>query len=278
MKKKQLRRLADNSTSALLDEYSHLEFTVFLVEPEGSINVGSVSRIMKNFNFKHLLLFNPKCSIDSDARKYSMHAREDILEKAKVISLDSTIERKNYLGKLKKIFDSFDYVIGTSGKPSMFRNIKRINFYIDEVDFSILKSDSTVKIALVFGRESSGLLNDEIELCDFLTRIPTSDDYPALNLSHAVSIVLFTIFKKIHNIKRGTVVPSTREQRDLLFNKISTFLKQLDFKKDSDERILRAFKNIIGRSFASMKEINLFLTFILQLENKSRVFASDSNV
>ena len=101
MKKKQLRRLADNATSALLEDYSHIEFTVFLVEPEGSINIGSISRIMKNFNFKHLVLFNPKCSIDSDARKYSMHARKDILEKAQIITLTSNIDRKTYLKELK---------------------------------------------------------------------------------------------------------------------------------------------------------------------------------
>ena len=274
MKKKQLRRLVDNATSALLEEYSDLEFTVFLVEPEGSINVGSISRIMKNFNFKHLVLFNPKCSIDSDARKYSMHAREDILEKAEVITLDSNIERSEYISILQDNLNIFDYVIGTSGKSSMFRNIKRINFYIDEIDFSPLESASQVKIALVFGRESSGLLNDEIELCDYITRIPTSDNYSALNLSHAVSIVLFTLYKKIHNIKRGTVITSTRKQRELLFNKISVLIEQLEFNKDVDNRILRTFKNIIGRSFSSMKEINLLMTFIMQLENKFRILTS----
>jgi tRNA/rRNA methyltransferase len=271
LKKKELRRIADNTTSSLLDQYSDIEFSIVLIETEGSANIGSICRSMKNFGFKNLVLFNPKCKIDSDARKYSMHARKDILEKREQIDLEPNTSKEDYLENLREYLEQFSYVIGTSAKAGMFRNIKRINYYIDELDFSNIKSDGNTKIALLFGREPSGLMNEEIELCDFLVRIPTSDDYSSINLAHAVTLVLFTIFKKIRSVRKGTVAPSTREQREFLFDRIREVVEYLEFSKDVDERIVRTFKNILGRSFSSMKEVNLLLSLFKQIQNLDKI-------
>ncbi|MCP4760251.1 MAG: TrmJ/YjtD family RNA methyltransferase [archaeon] len=271
LKKKDFLEKSDNLTIQLKKQFSNIKFSIILIETEGSANIGSISRTMKNFGFKKLILFNPKCSIDSDARKYSMHARKDILEKREQIDLDSKITREEYIKKLKDFLSKFNYVIGTSAKTSMFRNIKRINYYIDELDFSIINSEEEVKIALLFGREPSGLMNEEIELCDFIVRIPTSDEYSSLNLSHAVTIVLFTIFKKIYNIGKGTITPSTREQRELLYKKIAEVVEYLEFSRDVDDRIIRTIKNVLGRSFSSMKEVNMLLTLFKQIENIEKI-------
>ncbi|MHA1729248.1 MAG: RNA methyltransferase [Promethearchaeota archaeon] len=276
MKKSEIRKQADNSISKKLKEFSNIHFFIVLIEPEGSANIGFTARSMKNFDFKNLILFNPKCDIDSDARKYSMHARKDILEKARIIRLKNHISRDRYLEILKKFLDEFNFVIGTSAKPGMFRNIKRINYYVDELDFSKINIPSKISnIALLFGRESDGLYNDELSLSDFIIKIPTSDEYSTLNLSHAVSIVLYTIFKKIREIRRGTVMPSNRSLREYLYNRINEIITGLDFKKDVDKKIIRVFKNILGRSFSSMKEINLLLSFFLRIQNKYKLIQPD---
>ena len=268
MKKKLLRKQANNSISSIPPNNLNFDFQIVLVEPSGSINIGFVARSMKNFGFKNLILFNPQCEIDSDARKYSMHARQEILEKARVIHLnkDEEITRESYLNKFEKFLEQFDFVIGTSGKTSTFRNINRVAYFVDDLDFSSVTPSKKIKIALLFGRESIGLYNEEIDLCDILLKIPTSDDYTALNLSHAISIVLFTIFKKIRVIRKGNVVTSTREQRETLYGRIWGVLSKLEFKKNVDKKIIRTFKNILGRSFSSMKEVNLLLTLFLRIE------------
>lgn len=268
MKKKNLLKLADNSISNISPININLEFQIVLVEPSGSANIGFVARNMKNFGFKHLILFNPQCEIDSDSRKYAMHARKDVLEKAQIIHLnkEKEITREFYLKKFKKFLEQFDFVIGTSGKVSTFRNIKRMPYLVDELDISSLTPSEKTKIGLIFGRESIGLYNEEIDLCDILLRIPTSDDYTALNLSHAVSIVLFTIFKKIRVIRKGNVITSTREQRETLYSRIWEVLSKLEFKKNVDKNIVRTFKNILGRAFSSMKEVNLLLSLFLRIE------------
>ena len=50
------------------------------------------------------------------------------------------------------------------------------------------------KVALVFGRESTGLTNEELKLMDFIIRIPANQNYPTLNISHAVGIILYTFY------------------------------------------------------------------------------------
>jgi len=270
MKKKVLRQTTDTKISYIKPEYSKIHFTVILIEPEGSINVGFICRSMKNFGFSNLIVFNPKCQFDSDMRKYSMHARKDVLEKAEFIHLNETISKRDYFKELKSLFNRFNYVIGTSSKPGMFRNIKRINFFVDELDFTSILNDnntSPVEIAIVFGRESQGLHNEELNLCDFTIKIPTSDEYPSMNLSHAVSIVLFTIYKKIREIRKGTIIPSTREQKDILYRNIASVLEMLEFPNDVRDRINRTFINILGRSFSSMKEVNLILTLFKRIQN-----------
>jgi len=84
MKKKELQRIKKTSTSQIKSSFQNLEISVILVEPQGPINVGMTCRVMKNFGFLNLILFNPRCEIGSDARKFSMHGL-DILKNARVI-------------------------------------------------------------------------------------------------------------------------------------------------------------------------------------------------
>lgn len=285
MKKKELRKIKDKSTSSLREEYSEIEFHIILIEPQGSINVGAIARSMKNFGFKYLHLFNPKIPInsqdnirgwerfDSDVRRFSMHARLDILENTKIIQFDETYTQEKLLGELKNFLkkQQFNFIIGTSAKPGMFNNVRRINYSIDEVDLEQLNSKEKTKIGIIFGREPSGLSNEEVEFCDFMVRIPASDEYPVLNLSHAVTIILFSLFKKLRTIKKGTTMPSTVDLRERLYTRVSNVLNILEFNKDVDSRIERVFRNILGRSFSSMKEINLLLTLFLQIENREKL-------
>ncbi|MHA1340721.1 MAG: RNA methyltransferase [Promethearchaeota archaeon] len=270
MKKKELKKRKQNKISTIKNDFSNLDFYIILVEPSGSANIGMIARIMKNFGFKNLVIFNPRCQIDSDARKYSMHARKDILAGAEIIRLDFDISKQEKLQELNNYLKKFNYVIGTSAKESIFRNIRRTSIYIDELNLNLIANPNNpiVKIAILFGREKEGLFNEELDLCDFLVKIPTSEEYPSINLANAVSIILFTIFKKLRKISKGTIIPSTLEHREILYKKIIQVLKDFQFDKDVSERILRSFKNILGRSFSSLKEIDMLITFFHHIKKK----------
>ncbi len=260
MKKKDLKKSKNLATSEIKPEYQEIEVSVILVHPQGPINIGMIARVIKNFGFQNLILYHPECEIGSDARKFSMHGL-DILKNARVIQ-DNDFS-------LKTLFNEFNFVIGTSGKSTRFNNIKRIVYYVDEIDLSVLKTPEA-KIALVFGREDMGLFNEELDLCDFVVKIPTNDDYPALNLSNAVSIVLYEFFKKMRTLQRGDVIPSSPSDREQLYKTIETITKSLNYAPEVSKKVIRGLKNILGRSFSSLKEINLLISLFSSIKKNKK--------
>ncbi len=253
-----------NTKSKLND----LDITIVLINVESSGNVGSIARVMKNFGFHKLILLNPKEEPKSKyAYGFAMHAQE-ILENAEVIYNDNREEEF-----LTKFFQQFDLVIGTSAKGIVRKNLKRIPIFLNELDFSLFIKKT--KVALVFGRESTGLTNNEIKLMDFLLRIPADHEYPTLNISQAVGIILYTFYLNIQKISRQEISPATKAERDLLLKQISHTIDNIPMQEFRTDRTLQSFRNFLGRSFLSEKETsylqNFFQKVNLAIENPSIV-------
>jgi len=244
-----------------------LDLSIVLINVESSGNVGSIARVMKNFGYRKLILFNPKEEPKSKyAYGFAMHAQE-ILENAQVIYNDNQEESE----ALKKFLQRFDVVIGTSAKGIVRKNLKRIPIFLNELDFTLFTEKS--KVALVFGRESTGLTNNEIKLMDFLLRIPADYNYPTLNISQAVGIILYSFYLNSHQISRKEILPASKTERDLLLKYISDTIDNIPMQEFRTERTLQSFKNFLGRSFLSEKETSYLLHFFqkvnLALENPS---------
>jgi tRNA/rRNA methyltransferase len=237
-----------------------LNISIILVEPESSGNMGSVARIMKNFAFNQLILFNPQEDPHCDyAFGFSMHGK-DILKQATIIKCALGEE----LAELKALFQKFDVIISTSAKGVNYKNIKRIPVFIRELDLDIL--EPTSRIGLVFGRESTGLTNEELILTDFSIRIPSNPEYATLNLSHAVGIVLYELYSKIKTVKRAQVIPASKKDKDLLNDLIENVMKRIPLQSYRYERSYHAFKNLLGRAFISKKELTLIYGIFNKLE------------
>ncbi|HQT45524.1 MAG TPA: RNA methyltransferase, partial [Candidatus Micrarchaeota archaeon] len=154
------------------------KFRVVLVEPEYSINLGAVCRAMSNFGFSDLAIVNPKCPIGFTAKKYAKHAKH-ILLSAKLAK------------SVKDAVSGCDFIVGTTGVLRRHKATLR-----DPATLSVFsKSIPKGRIAVLFGREGIGLMRNEIDMCDMLVRIETSDGYPIMNLSHAVAVFLYSVSK-----------------------------------------------------------------------------------
>jgi tRNA/rRNA methyltransferase len=140
--------------------------SIVIIEPETSGNIGSIARVMANFEEHELILINPKCKIDSDARKFAKNA-QSVLDKIKVADMN--------------ILKKFDYLVGTSSKLGTDYNIPRTPSTPEQFA-GMYKNIKGKKIALILGRESQGLHNDEIEKCDFLVTIPTGKGYESMKI------------------------------------------------------------------------------------------------
>jgi tRNA/rRNA methyltransferase len=147
---------------------------VTLVEPNYPVNVGHAARLVKNFGVKKLYLVKPKVDI-SVAAVYASHA-SDILDGA-IVTTFERVRKENEL-----------LVATTALKASKKSNVIRRTIGPDRLH--VLLSSSRTS-SLVFGRDTTGLANEEIRLCDVTTTIETTPAYKTLNVGHAIAIVLY---------------------------------------------------------------------------------------
>lgn len=228
------------------------EYNVVLVEPKTPGNIGAVARLMKNFTFKRLILINP-VEISEEARTRAMHA-QDILEKVQIkYSLEETLK-------------PFDIVVGTSGirtdKEKIF--VRKAE---SPENFAVETKDYEGSIALVFGREDSGLSNEELNLCDRLIKIPSSKEYPILNLSHAVGIILYEIFKAegVEEIKIED--PKIDEsERERVVRMFSDILDMMDYPEHKKRKTKIMFRRLLGRATTTKWEYHRLMGVLSEIK------------
>lgn len=152
--------------------------SVTLVEPKYPVNVGHVARLVKNFGVAKLYLVNPKVDM-SVAAVYAAHA-SDVLDDARKVSF----------GRLRRENDLL--VATTAVRASKGSNVIRRTVKPERVG-EIVRAARTA--SLVFGRDTTGLTNEEIAQCDITTVIDTGTRYRTLNVGHAVAITLYLVSK-----------------------------------------------------------------------------------
>jgi tRNA/rRNA methyltransferase len=152
------------------------EIVFVLVEPARPENIGATARAIKTMGFSHLRLVNTDRHHARETQ-WVAHGAKDILQTAELHpNLESALE-------------DIDFSIGTTAK----RRSVKVDYYTPEEARKILlkKSDACWRAALVFGREESGLTNDELRLCDLASSIPLEQPYPSINLAQSVMIYVY---------------------------------------------------------------------------------------
>ena len=153
---------------------------IVLVEPEHDGNIGAVARCMMNFGITDLRIVGRDGDLSEETRKRAKNAQE-VLDGAKLVDT------------LQKGVSDCSIVIGTSGKREEGEKTALRHFLLpDELPDRL--SDVEGRVAVVFGPEGRGLLNEQLRMCDILVTIPTWEGYPILNLSHAVAIICYSWF------------------------------------------------------------------------------------
>lgn len=268
-KKKVRKELNSFKETKIAEKYRNLSFTVVLVQPEHAGNIGSVARIMENFNFTKLVIFNPIESVEKilsyETQGFAMHGKNVILG-AEIIEIK---DQDDYLEEFERFIKNFDLVLATTAKGSRYTNIKRLAIFPEDLEIPI--SAQPLKIGILLGKESRGLTNDEISHADILIRIPTSDEYPTLNLSHACGIVLYEIFKKINVLKIGRgknpILLADKEDRLMLLELIKNIIESLKIRSYKKENVFFAFKNVFERALMSKKELSLIMGIFSKVDN-----------
>ena len=161
-----------------------------LVEPAVPENVGASARAIKTMGFNSLRLVNP-CDHLSDKARWLAHGSNEILEAAQLYN------------SLKEAVKDMDLIIGTTANTK--RSSKQ-DFHSSRGLAGIIsgKAEGLENIAIVFGREESGLTNEELQLCDIASSIPLAAPYPSVNLSQAVMLYAYDL-STLHSFSQASM-------------------------------------------------------------------------
>ena len=233
------------------NNFSNLK--VILVEPNGPLNVGSVARLCSNFEVDELRIVSPKCDI------YSLEAKKMALKGQKFL------EHCNIFDDLEKAIFDCDLVLASCGRI----DVSKDSYFESSEDIFdwTLSFKKINNLAIIFGREDSGLTNDELLLANKTFNIPTSMNNPSLNLSHAVSIVLYELnksSKRNSNRKLEVFNLASSKQMHDSFLEIEELLLRVGYLlKHTSNAKINKFKGYILRANTSIHEINVLRDILL---------------
>lgn len=218
-----------------------MDFVVICVGTSHPGNVGAVARGALNFGAKELRFVAPRCDIHCDeALSRSVHAKDLLLAAKTYPDLESAIAGTSIR-------------VATSARQTTADNrFLRKPLDVREWAEGIGELDGT--IALVFGREDSGLTSEEVNLCDQLVTIPTSD-YSSLNLAHAVTLLSYELHRTIAAsiTPERTLAPDTLAAMHQAWDDMVEAVEGRVWRQDVAKGI---FRKIVGRSLPSDHEVH----------------------
>jgi tRNA/rRNA methyltransferase len=221
---------------------------VVLIETHYAGNLGAAARVMRNMGLHDLVLVNPVADPhDRQAQQMSTHG-EPILQAARVVtSFDDAVA-------------DCVAVVGTSARVGGLFRRQSVGAPDDVLPAVAETLRQGQPAALVFGPEPSGLDNAVVARCQQLIRIPTGDEYPALNLAQAVAICLYELRKACDKrVPAEPALPSaTFAEQEAMFRHLQTALEEIHFLYgDKAESLMHGMRHLLGRAGLSVMEVKL---------------------
>lgn len=219
-----------------------------MVNTSHSGNIGAVARVMKNMCLSNLYLVQPKHFPSEEANARSSGAL-DVLQNAVVCD------------SLEEAISDCKLVIGTSARE---RSADWPVLSPRQSAQKLVENAGQAGVALVMGRESSGLTNQELDLCQYLVHIPSNPDYNSLNVAMAAQVLAYEIYlfeKGDDHQPRSSdrdEIQLNAEQMQNFFIHLEQALFDIDF---LDERrsdlLMRRLRQFFFRANPSQDEMNI---------------------
>jgi len=217
---------------------------IVLVSTSHPGNIGGVARAMKNMCLEKLVLVNPKRFPDQEANARAAGA-DDILENAqKCSTLDEAVA-------------DCGLVIGASAR---LRTVKWPQLDPRACAEKVINTASQTPVAIVFGRESSGLTNEELERCSHLVHIPANPEHSSLNIGMAVQVITYEIMMAQREEVKTLETEEQATAADLqgLFDHLEQMVIDVGFAdKRRSPKLMRRLKRLLYRATPDLDEINI---------------------
>jgi TrmH family RNA methyltransferase len=204
---------------------------------------------MKNMAMTNLCLVSPKTFPSADATARASGA-DDVLARAKICH------------SLQEAVEDCQLVIGASARS---RTISWPELTPRECAEKLAVDAQQSKVAIIFGRENSGLKNHEMDLCRYLLRIPCNNAYSSLNLAAAVQVVCYELFIKMGGHIADTAIGdktsdqlATAQQMELFYEHLYQALVDIDFLQVGQAKsVMRRLRRLYNRAQLNSKEVDI---------------------
>ena len=234
------------------------KFGFILVKPQLGENIGACARALKNFGFSNLNIVAPRDPWPNTKARMTSVGAYNVVQKTKIY--------KNVSDAVK----NFDLIFASTARKRDVnkKHISIINFV------KILSKYKKSNIGIMFGPEASGLSNHDLSLSNFIIQIPTSNKLTSLNLSHAVIVICYEIYKSLNFTKFKKEKMLTKlTSKNAIKNLIKYLEKMLDNKKffkppEKKKSMILNINNIFGRLELSDKELRILFSIFSSLNRK----------
>lgn len=242
---------------------------IVLVETSHPGNIGASARAMKNMGLSQLVLVQPR-DFPSGVAVGRAASAQDVLESARVVD------------SLPQAIGDCALVIGTSARS---RSIPWPMLDGREAAAKVVTEARERQVALVFGREDSGLNNEELQMCHYHLQLPANPGYSSLNLAAAVMVICYEIFVAA---EQGDDVESdddywdqpraTTEQVEHFYAHLERVMVAIDFHDPENPRqLMQRLRRLFGRTRLDEMELNVLRGILTNIEQRLiKSGASDS--
>lgn len=234
---------------------------IVLVETTHPGNIGATARAMKNMGLRRLVLVNPERFPHAEATARAAGA-DDILAQARVVD------------SLSVALEGCHGVLGTTARD---RGLSGPELDPHQCALQVMAFCAQGEAALVFGRESSGLTNDELDLCHYRIRIPTNPAFSSLNLAAAVTVVAYEVRRvmetALQNPKvkplRPKELPACAEEMENFYQHLEQVLLETGFLNPTNPRhLMRQLRRLFNRSQPNRNEINILRGILTSVQKR----------
>lgn len=220
---------------------------IVLVEPSHPGNIGGAARAMKNMGLQQLTLVNPQSFPHENATARAAGA-DDILNNAVTVA------------DLQSAVRDCTWVYASSAR---LRSMTWPQFTPHEAAGKIVSESQTTPVAIVFGRERTGLTNAELDLCQYLIHIPANDQFSSLNLAAAVQVICYELFSCQQPVGAGSEGDDqqklvSQEDMQRFYHHLESVLVAIDFlDPQQPKKLMRRLRRLFNRSQITEVEMNI---------------------
>ena len=231
---------------------------VVLVETTHPGNIGAAARAMGNMGLKQLWLVRPRHFPDPGTVARAAGAGH-ILAGAVVVE------------ELREALAECSLVIGTTARQ---RSVEWPQLSVTGAMALAAEESTAAPVALVFGRESRGLTNEELDHCQRLVRIPVDDACSSINLAAAVMVLAWELRKAVLELAGaaagppGKEPPATAGELQGLYDHFQAVMEQLEFVKGNPVKLMRKLIGMFNRARPTHQEVSILRGFLTAVQRR----------